>query len=320
MPARILVIRWSGMGDIIMTLPAVRWLKENLPGCHITYLTDAPFAEILAQSGLVDCIETIDRRGFTSGRRLVPASAGALVTAIHLLKGRFHMAFDLQGFDETASMAFLSRAPIRVGRVKKSSFRRKIYTTYIQADWNTEHRSHYFVRAVAEACGCTAPARINPPGLKLESDQTPDNRHFIGLNIGASTESRRWFEQHFIELARRLSNRGYAVRFFLGPQEEFLLERLQPVCRENHWGLFWNSCIEPLMKALNQCRLVVSNDTGPGHLAAALGISVVSLFSSGDPENVRPLAEKALWFRDKTDINRIEVAKVENACLKLLEP
>ncbi len=319
MPTRILIIRWSGMGDIIMTLPAVRWLKENLHDCHITYLTDIPFAGILAQSGLVDCIETIERRGFTSVRRLLPASAGALVTAIHLLKGRFHMAFDLQGFDETASLALLSRAPIRVGRVKKSSFRRKIYTTYIQADWATEHRSRYFVRAVAETCGCTASAKIHPPGLKLESDRNPTSRCFVGLNIGASAESRRWSEQHFVELARRLSNRGYAVRFFLGPQEKFLLERLRPVCQENHWDLFWNSRIEPLMKALNQCRLVVSNDTGPGHLAAALGIAVISLFSSGDPENVRPLAEWALWFRDKTDINRIEVAKVENACLKLLE-
>ena len=72
------------------------------------------------------------------------------------------------------------------------------------------------------------------------------------------------------------------------------------------------------MEALSQCRLLISNDTGPGHLAAAMGIDVITLFSSGSPDNVKPLAKQALWFRNETDINRINVSDVEKGCLEIL--
>jgi len=316
---KILIIRWSGMGDIIMTLPAVKWLKEHFRDCHISYLTDIAFAAILEKSGLVNCIETIDRRGFKSGKRFLATAAGALTTVRHLSGGKFNMAFDLQGFGETALLARLSGAPVRVGRIKNSALRRRIYTAPIRADWAAEHRARYFVRAVAEACGTNAPPVIDPPELKIGAGPELGGRSYVGLNIGASTESRRWSEQHFIELAKRLSRRGYDIRFFLGPQEKFLATTIRPVCLENHWDFACHNRMAPLMQALAGCRLLVSNDTGPGHLAAALGLPVITLFSTGDPENVKPLAKRSLWFRNEADINQIMVSEVEEACLQLLQ-
>ncbi|MEW6673997.1 MAG: glycosyltransferase family 9 protein [Thermodesulfobacteriota bacterium] len=320
MRVNILVIRWSGMGDIIMTLPAVKWLKEHFPGCRITYLTDIAFAAIPEKSGVVDRIEPIDRRGFSSGKRFLSAAAGTLATVFRLRSSTFNMAFDLQGFGETALLALLSGAPIRVGRVKDSPLRRRIYTRPIEADWAVEHRSRYFVRAVAEACGASAPPVIDPPELKAGPGPENSSRSYIGLNIGASTESRRWSERYFIELAERLSGRGYDIRFFLGPQEEFLADIIRPVCLQNHWDFTRHNHMEPLMETIGACRLLVSNDTGPGHLAAALGIPVITLFSTGDPENVRPLAKSSRWFRNASEINRIAVSEVEEACLELLKP
>ena len=320
MPFKMLVIRWSGMGDIIMTLPAIKWLKEHFQGCHISFLTDIAFAAILEKSGLVDRIDAIDRRGFTSGKRFLSAAAGTLATVYHLRSRKFNMAFDLQGFGETAVLALLSGAPVRVGRIKGSPLRRWIYTTPIQADWAAEHRSRYFIRTVAEACGAAAPSVPDPPELKITPSPDISGRSYIGLNIGASTESRRWSERHFIELAKRLSGRGYDIRFFLGPQEEFLGEIIRPACLENNWDFACHTRMEPLMETIAGCRLLVSNDTGPGHLAAALGLPVITLFSSGTPENVKPLAKEALWFRNESDINQITVSEVEGACLELLKP
>jgi len=316
---KILVIRWSGMGDIIMTLPAVKWLKEHFQHCHISYLTDIAFAAILEKSGLVDSIATIDRRGFTSAKRFFSAAAGTAATVYHLRGSEFNMAFDLQGFGETALLALLSGAPVRVGRIKDSSLRRWIYNTPIQADWISEHRSRYFIRTVAEACAATVPAVIDPPELKTTPGRYNSGRAYVGLNIGASTESRRWSERHFIGLAKRLSGRGYDIRFFLGPQEKFLAETIRPVCQEHHWDFVFHTRMEPLMETIAECRLLVSNDTGPGHLAAALGLPVITLFSSGTPENVKPLAKEARWFRNETDINQITVSEVEDACLELLK-
>lgn len=316
---KILVIRWSGMGDIIMALPAAKWLKDHFKNCHITFLTDVAFAMIPDKSGVVDRVVTIDRRGFGSIKTFFPAAWGIIRTVFHLRRQKFDMVFDLQGFGETAVLAWLSGAPVCVGRIKNSSLRKRIYNSPILADWENDHRSRYFLRAVAEACGAAAPEQVMPPELEFKFEEVNKVRQHIGLNLGASTESRRWSEQHFFELAKRLSRKGYPIRILLGPQERFLTKTTRQVCQENNWNYAFHTRMEALMKAVAQCRLLVSNDTGPGHLAAALGLPVITLFSSGTPENVKPLAREARWFRNETDINQISVPQVENACLDLLK-
>lgn len=319
MPHKFLVIRWSGMGDIVMTLPAIRWLKAHFKTCHISYLTDSAFAEILDHSGLVDHVVRIDRRGFASPRRFPAALSGTIAGLFRLRKEKADMAFDLQGFGETAVLAYLSGAPVRVGRIKESFLRKRIYNSSIHADWEKEHRTRYFIRAVAEACGAKAPVSTAPPRLIFKAPESPRLSPLIGLNIGASTESRRWSESNFFALAGELAFAGCHIRFFLGPQEHFLTQSVRDICLKNKWEYSFHARMEPLMRALSQCDLLVSNDTGPGHLAAALGIPVITLFSTGDPENVKPLAEHANWFRSEKDINRISVENVRRASLALLE-
>ena len=96
------------------------------------------------------------------------------------------------------------------------------------------------------------------------------------------------------------------------------MSSIQDACLKNGWECSIHKRMTSLMQSLAQCRLLISNDTGPGHLAAALGIPVVTLFSTGDPDNVGPLADRARWFRDREDINRIRVGGVFKACLELL--
>ena len=317
---KFLVIRWSGMGDIIMTLPAIKWLKDHFNNCHITYLTDTAFADIIEKSELVDSIARIDRRGFAAAGRFASALTGTISSLLSIRRQKIHKAFDLQGFGETAILAYLSGAPTRVGRVKESPLRERIYNSPILADWENEHRTRYFVRAVAEACGARAPASIAPPRLAAARNL---NRlsplRIVGLNIGASTESRRWSEENYYELAKRLAGKNFVIRILLGPQETFLAEKTQKICLENNWEFSIHRQIEPLIEAISECCLLVANDTGPGHLAAALDVPVITLFSTGTPENVRPLAQKAACFRDKDDINRISVSAIEEACLALMD-
>lgn len=314
---RFLVIRWSGMGDVVMTLPAVKWLKGRFPGSSICYLTDCAFTGIPLRSGLVRWVEAIDRRGFKSKR--LPAAALQTVRLVWMLRrSRFHAVFDLQGFGETSLIAYLTGAPVRVGRVKGSPLRRRIYTVPIRSDWEKEHRSEYFLNAVVRGLGGEQAAAPLPCRLLFQTEEASRcSDRVVGLNIGASTESRRWSEKNFFDLALRLSRRGFRIRFILGPQEAFLESAVRKRCAAEKWEITLHRELDPLIDALAGCRLLVSNDTGPGHLAAALGIPVVTLFSTGSPENVRPLAVHGKWLRDRSDINRIEVSEVESACLDL---
>ncbi len=321
MQYKFLIIRWSGMGDILMTLPAVKWLKERFENCYISFITDTAFAGIIENYEFIDSIERIDRRGFATSDRFISSLRDSIKTIFRIRRKKFNMAFDLQGFGETALIAYFSAAPIRVGRIKKSTLRKHIYNSPIRADWENEHRTRYFIRAVAEACGSKAPPSIDPPKLTRTPRLKPSlsGIRLIGLNIGASTESRRWSDQNFFELAKRLSRKGFAVRIFLGPEETFLAKKTQKICLQNSWDFSFHHQTESLVNAISQCSLLISNDTGPGHLAAALDIPVITLFSTGSPDNVRPLAKKAKWFRDINDINRISVSAVEEAGLSILE-
>lgn len=316
---RFLIIRWSGMGDVVMTLPAVRWLRNRFNTCHITYLSDAAYAKIIETSGCVDTIETFNRKGFSRPGTFIPSFLSLIPVLWRLYRGGFDYAFDLQGFGETALLAFLSGAKVRIGRSTESFLRKQIYTNPIRADWGRDHRSLFFLRAVAGAFGPILPDAVDPPKLRIRPpDNAPKDGLLIGLNIGASTESRRWSEQHFFELARRLAKKQYKIRLFIGPQEAFLMETVKKTCDSSGWELCSQQEMEPLIESLSECALLVSNDTGPGHLAAALDVPVITLYSTGFPENVGPLAVHSRWFRDETDIDRIRVEAVEETCIELL--
>ena len=317
MPEQILVIRWSGLGDIVMTLPALDWLKRCLPQCRITYLTDTAFGAIPRASGLADSVITIDRRGFQTRKRFAAAALGLIAAVYRLRRQKIEAALDWQGFGETAVLALLSGARLRAGRVKGSALRQRIYHCNVTANWETQHRSRYFEEAAAQALGMERPLCQAAPSLATALPAREHGHGPVGLNIGASTESRRWSEKNFFALAEGLAEKGLDVRFFLGPQEGFLREKVDGICRTRGWTVACHRRLEPLMDDLARCRLVVSNDTGPGHLAAALGIPVLTLFSTGDPDNVRPLAPRARWFRDAGDINRIRVDAVLSASLDL---
>lgn len=317
MPLNFLIIRWSGMGDIIMTLPALAFLKEKFPGCHISYLTDEPFAAIPQLSGLVDNVLPIDRRGFAKGGRFANAILRTAANIASLRKNRINIAFDLQGFGETAILAALANAPIRVGRIKNSALRKRIYNRGITADWEKDHRSVYFIKAIARGVGLAEPENFDRPKIKfsMPPKKIPG---LVALNLGASTESRRWSEKNFFELAKSLSAKGFSIRLFLGPQETRIISTARENAEKNGWEFSCHGKMETLLPAIAECSVFVSNDTGPGHLAAALGLPVVTLFSTGDPDNVRPLAEKRKWFRDENDINNIKTKDVQQACLEFL--
>ena len=97
-----------------------------------------------------------------------------------------------------------------------------------------------------------------------------------------------------------------------------MIDTVKEVCMNSSWEVSVQSRIEPLMQALSECNLLVSNDTGPGHLAAALDVPVITLYSTGRPENVGPMAVGVRWFRNEADINDIRVDDVEQACVELL--
>jgi heptosyltransferase-1 len=118
--ARILCIRLSSRGDILLTFPAVAALRRRYPRAHIAFLTDSRYAELLQGSGSIDQVLLLDRLALKGGR---PAGLRSLAGDVlrPLATGRWDAVIDFQSYTETALLGALTRAPVRVGRRFKTS-------------------------------------------------------------------------------------------------------------------------------------------------------------------------------------------------------
>jgi ADP-heptose:LPS heptosyltransferase len=148
----------------------------------------------------------------------------------------------------------------------------------------------------------TAPQEPPVPVLTVPDDARerfaelagPDDGPTIGFFPGSNAPSRRWDADRYASLARRLSREGVRVLVFGGPQERRLTAQ---VAGEAATDLGGRTDLPMLAAGLAACRLLVSNDSGPMHLAAAVGTPTVTLQGPADPVVTRPLGARHVMLR-----------------------
>ncbi|WP_275099243.1 glycosyltransferase family 9 protein [Sedimenticola hydrogenitrophicus] len=301
---RILAIRYSGLGDLVMLLPALARLKARNPEAHITLLTDrSNQAFPVVADGLVDATILFDRRRLKKG--LLPA-LGAIAALFRKLRSTtFDQVIDFHNFGETATISYLAKAPVKRGAPKRSKYHYG-YTERVPRN-ERDHRSQFFCRIAGVDDAWTVPSlHLSESGRDYRGrlrDCSVDNRPVLGLNIGSTQENRRWSHHRFAELARRLGGQ-YRVLVFIGPGETAYAPAFEGVCE-----IVTGVSIPQLCGAISCCDYFISNDTGPVHLAGALGVSTLTLFSTGEDWQVGALAERKAWIRN-AEINAISVDEV----------
>ncbi|MES9903576.1 MAG: glycosyltransferase family 9 protein [Sedimenticola sp.] len=302
---KILAIRYSGLGDLVMLLPALQRLKVAADDVHITLATDCFHQDFkLLSCGLIDEVICLDRRRMKRGGIWT-----ALVEIYNfyrqLRSSAYDQVIDFQNFGETATISYLARAKVKRGAPKKSKYHYG-YSEIVERV-ETDHRSQFFCRIAGvddhidyprlclDDAGVEYAAKL---GQKIDSA-----RAVIGLNIGSTQESRRWDHHNFAKLARHLSTE-HQILVFAGPSE---LQYIDVFGDESF--VVQGATIPQLCGAISLCSYFVSNDTGPVHLAAALGVPTLTLFSTGDDWCVGALIEQRAHLRNE-EINKISVEDV----------
>ncbi len=307
---KILAIRFSGLGDIVMLLATLQKLKAKEP-CRIILLCDCANAGVAKLScGLIDEVFCIDRSLF---RAKSFKAFKEIVRLFRFLQSQtFDEVIDFQNFGETATISFFAKAKQKRGAPKKPKYHFG-YTHIVPRD-ERGHRSQFFHSIAGVEDSLVYPklclnkeAKDYAKRLVSKLDVTKTT---IGLNIGSTQESRRWSEKRFLELGQRLKSRAN-VLVFIGPKEK----RFAPLFEE--FVVVQNTSISQLAGALSLCDLLVTNDTGPAHIAAALGVKTCTLFSTGTDENVGALTRNKTFIR-KNPINSIEVEEVLSILQKTL--
>lgn len=299
---KILVLRFSGLGDVVMTLPVVERLREDCPSCHIAYLTDARWRGLLENCGLVDEALYFDRMGFkkgTPGRRLA-LGAGLLNT---LLRARVDCALEMQAFGETGIMARLSGARMRVGWIKRPS--QKWWINRPVPGMTGRHRVQYFNGF--RLCRSPEALRLRrPPLLKRTSAQEEDR---VVLFVGASQPFRQWPLEHFLDLAGLVSGLGLRPLLLGGPTEGPLIEAVRSKRPELEASLC--ESVPELIDCLSRAAILVCGDTGPIHVGGALGVPhIIGLYAPHNLEHSTPIHSDRLDVLAKKDLADISPRSV----------
>ncbi|HXT23955.1 MAG TPA: glycosyltransferase family 9 protein [Candidatus Eisenbacteria bacterium] len=292
---RFLVVRLSSLGDIVHAFPAVGGLRESFPHAEIVWLTHPKWEPLVRAANLANEVWTVDTRDWASLRGILYS----------IRKQSLDAAIDFQGLWKSASIPFLARVPRRIGfsseTVREAGVpllyteRVRVNTALHVADQNGE----LSLRAGAKQRTAQVTIQITPEDSASVKDALRKQgiSEYIVLSPGGGWQSKCWPAERFGKLALRILDELH-LRCVInrGPGEEDLVaatiaaaERARPTAYGGNLG--------QLMALLKNASAVVAGDTGPLHLADALGAPIVAIFGPTDPARNGPYRHNGVVLR-----------------------
>lgn len=322
----ILVIDFGQLGDVILSLPALKAIRERFPVAKISLLLGKPGADIVRLARVADEHILVDRVQLRDGNKI--ASLATILGLIKDVRGRrFDLIIDLNSLSETNILGFLSGARWRLyaNRENRSmDWLGRFPSRPPKEDKSKHYTDRYFDALI--------PLGIEPFDRKFRLDPPEENaaeidslfdqldiadKVRIGVFIGAGHPSRCWSVDKFAELTRRLvQDSSNAVLVFLGPEEIHMLETVRKSFPPESVILHKLELL-PLMAAAAGLDVLVSNDTGPVHLAAVAGAPIILILDKRAPACFLPLAERLCVLNDFT-IDELTVEHVFDAIQRFM--
>ncbi|MGH9747326.1 MAG: glycosyltransferase family 9 protein [Candidatus Acidiferrales bacterium] len=292
---RFLLVRLSSLGDVVHALPAASALRDSFPDARIDWVIDPRWKRLLEGNPDLNQVIAHDRK-----------RAGEIGSSIRKLReARYTCAIDFQGLYKSALLARASGAPRRIGF--QSSYAREglvsmLYTERLnpQGPHKVNHNLTLVERAGARLGEPRFPLTIRAEEDDLVARELREQgvTEFYVLNPGGGWLSKCWPAERYGELHRRLAQRyGWRGVVSYGPGEEDLARGVIRAAG-NPAPAAIPLPLGPLMALLRRAGFIVSADTGPLHLASALGTRAVGLFGPTDPARNGPFAAGDISVRN----------------------
>jgi lipopolysaccharide heptosyltransferase II len=310
-PFRIVIRSSNWLGDAVMTIPAVRAIKQGRPDAHVTMLTPAKIADLWRSVPEVDDVLSIER------------GEGVFAVAAKL-RGRFDVAAVLPNSLRTGLEVWLAGIPRRVGY---PGHRRRWLLNQVFRDKKKKAKAQrpkhqvYHYLALAEQMGADVSSALEfpsrPPG------PLDGRKPRIGVVPGAEYgPAKRWLPERFAETMRRLHEEAGADWRMFGVAKDreiadMILAQAGVPCADR----VGKTTLAELIGELRECDLLLTNDTGTMHLAASLGVSIVAIFGSTEPELTGPLGQGHTLVRKKVECSPcfLRECPIDFRCMKRIE-
>ncbi len=286
-PQRILLIKPSAIGDVVHALPVLNLLRKRWPSARISWLVTPACAGLIDGHPQLDEVILFERKRFGHAWRNRSAARALHQFSRDLRERRFDLVIDLQGLLRSGWIAWQTRAATRIGFGNARELGWIFYTHRVQIKTLEQHAVDRYL-AVAAALGCaTEPAQFHfattDEDRAAVADMIPVGRRFAVLLPGTNWTTKRWPVAHFAACVEPLKSQfGLETVVAGGPGDSSLAAKIGGL------NLCGKTTLRQLVALLERAELVIANDSGPMHIAAALGKPLVTPFGPTNPVRTGP--------------------------------
>jgi len=298
---KILILKPSSLGDVIHALPVLRLLKLHYPAAEIFWWIDSALAPLIEGDSDLTGIVRFERKRWAR-----PRHWPEMFRSIRWMRSQnFDLVIDLQGLARSGAFAWLARGKFLVGLDEAREGARGYYDLAVPRPSFQTHAVDWYL-AVLPPLGVPVhknfiwlPERpqiaedVNRKWFQENSKFKIQNSKLILLQPGARWLNKRWPVQHFAELVRALAKKFPDARFAVlgGKDDQPLGEKIFQAAPEKILNLCGATTLPEMIEWVRRCDLLVTNDTGPMHVAAALGKPIVALFGPTAPRRTGPYGQ-----------------------------
>lgn len=316
------------LGNLVVSLSSIVALQQLFRGRNVYLVVDSSYSEVVESIDGFDGIFYFPRReiyGSKVLRRIVlplkfinkirSVSPGAVI--------------DLQGGSASSALSFFSGAAYRLSN--SSAKRSYVYNTKIDLPVG-KHKVHSYTE-IASALGAniddpyyrlhTSESRRSSLGSILRKHGISFEKPTISIHTGAGNVHKQWTTEGFAEIADWLSARGFQVILVGADRDLDKIDATMSLMGHKAYNLGGSLSIGELMALFEMSSLFLGNDSGPMHLAAAMGTPIIALFGPVDEKRWRPLSPNSVVLRgqEPCDDCRIKRKDCDNfPCITLLSP
>lgn len=291
------------LGDAIISMPAVRNLKQFIGRRPLTIVTPEKLADLWKAAPFVDEVIALPQpRKFLSS---VPL----------LKKAKIHSLILFPQSLRVATEAWMARIPERIGKAGHS--RRLLLTSLLKPlvfDGTNTHQKYDYLSLIEQITGISD--ELLP---ELKNDLDPKKLNQITIFPGAEYgPAKQWIADRYVQVAIELQKKtGYEILFCGAEKDRSLCEELSKQVKGSH-SLAGKTSLSDLMKLLRQTQLLIGNDSGAMHLAALLRTPAVALFGSTEPKLTGPMSDSVHVLREQVVCSPcfLRTCPLDFACMK----
>jgi lipopolysaccharide heptosyltransferase I len=307
---KILILKPSSLGDVVQALPVLRLLKRHLPASQIYWWIDSNLAPLLEGDPDLAGVVPFERR-----RWATPRHWPEIGHSIRWLRQQtFDWVIDLQCLMRSGAFAWLTNGKLLIGLDEPREGARGFYDLIVRRPSALTHAVDWYL-SVLPLLGVPADGQFQwlpeRPGLaeSVRRKWPVERAKWIIIQPGARWLNKRWPAESYAEVVRRLAARNPEFQFAIlgGEEDRPLGEVIARVAGSRCLDLTGRISLPEMVEWIRLGRLMVTNDTGPMHVAAALGTPVVALFGPTEPRRTGP-------YRQLEHVVRLDLPCVP--CLK----